>query len=108
MILINLVISDHPYHPTRTRWLTAALLDLKQQLTPLIRYQGVRKVALLARPILSHTSASVSEDNGASLSTETTQIPLDWHSIVLPLITQHLQSLPKLRVELHIPKSAAL
>ena len=43
----NLVISDHPYHPARSRWLTAALTDLCEQLIPLIRYQGIRRAALL-------------------------------------------------------------
>ena len=28
--IANLVISDHPYHSARTRWLTAALIDLQQ------------------------------------------------------------------------------
>lgn len=106
--IANLVISDHPYHPARTRWLTASLIDLQQQLMPLIRYQGVRKVALLARPFLSHNSANMSENNSVALTTETTPIPLDWHSVVLPLITQHLQPLPKLRIAVHIPKSVAL
>ncbi|MFP3570177.1 hypothetical protein, partial [Paraburkholderia sp. SIMBA_030] len=51
--IANLVISNHPYHPARTRWLTAALIDLQQQIIPLIRYQGIRRVALLARPLIS-------------------------------------------------------
>ncbi|MGM8871209.1 hypothetical protein ACS8E3_05915 [Psychrobacter sp. 2Y5] len=106
--IVNLVISNHPYHPARTRWLTSALIDLQQQLRPLIRYQGVRKAALLARPFFSHNSANMNENNSASLSTEKTLIPLDWHSVVLPLITQHLEPLPKLRIAVHVPKSVAL
>ncbi|MGM8885670.1 hypothetical protein ACS8FD_06980 [Psychrobacter sp. 1U2] len=106
--IANLVISNHPYHPARTHWLTAALIDLQQQLIPLIRYQGVRKVALLARPFLSHHSTHMSESNSAGLTTETPRIPLDWDSVVLPLIIQHLRPLPKLRVAIHIPKSVVL
>lgn len=53
--IANLVITDHPYHPSRSRWLTAALVDLQQQLIPLVRYQGVRRIALLARPLVYNT-----------------------------------------------------
>ena len=52
--IANLVISDHPYHPTRTRWLTAALINLQHQLIPLIRYHGIRRVALLTRPLIDN------------------------------------------------------
>ncbi len=128
--IANLVISDHPYHPTRSRWLTAALTDLQQQLMPLIRYQGVRKVALLARPLLFNnpTNSSNSFSNNLeesadsvhnheadsltdkpliqeSLNFQSNAIPLDWQSLVLPLITEHLQDLPKLRVDIHLPKN---
>ena len=135
--IANLVISDHPYHPTRNRWLNAALLDLQQQLLPLIRYQGVRKVALLARPLLfDNPTASNSRDlDGAadvedtihaentleddlensveemttdSISMAANPIPLDWQSTVLPLITARLQDLPKLRIEIHLPKSVII
>jgi hypothetical protein len=51
--IANLVVSDHPYHPIRAKWLNAALIELQQQLTPLIRYQGVRQIALLVRPLVS-------------------------------------------------------
>ena len=99
--IANLVISDHPYHPTRSRWLSAALLDLQQQLMTLIRYQGVRKIALLTRPLIS-----INPQNDASQRIST--IPLDWYADTLPLLSQHLQDLPKVRIELHIPKSMAI
>ena len=75
---------------------------------PLIRYQGVRKAALLARPLLASSSANRTEPNRTGLTTETTALPLDWHSVVLPLINQHLQALPKLRIAVHTPKSLSL
>jgi hypothetical protein len=31
--------------------------------------------------------------------------PLDWYDDTLPLLTQQLQDLPKVRIELHLPKS---
>ncbi len=99
--IANLVISDHPYHPTRARWLSAALLDLQQQLVTLIRYQGVRKIALLARPLIY-----VNHQDDASQTINT--VPLNWGADTLPLLSQHLQNLPKVRIELHIPKSMAI
>lgn len=98
--IANLVISDHPYHPPRGLWLNAALTDLEQQLMPLIRYQGVRKVALLARPLIF--------DNLANSDSTAGSLPLAWHSVVLPLITERLQNLPKLRVDIHLPKSVSI
>lgn len=98
--IANLVISDHPYHPARTRWLTAALLDLQQQLFPLIRYQGIRRAALLARPLIFSNPREHTPD----VLNVVKPIPLDWHTDTLPLLTQKLQDLPKLRIDIHLPK----
>ena len=98
--IANLVISDHAYHPTRARWLTAALVDLQQQLIPLVRYQGIRRVALLARPLITSHAQNNAIDN-AKLAKS---IALDWHTDILPLLTHHLQDLPKLRIDIHLPK----
>ena len=102
--IANLVISDHPYHPTRLRWLMAALGDLQQQLIPLIRYQGIRRVALLARPLIFNKPQqnSTDESNIANL------IPLDWHTHILPLLTQALKDLPNIRIDIHLPKDITL
>ena len=103
--IANLVISDHPYHPTRTRWLTAALVDLQQQLIPLIRYQGIRRVALLARPLISsHAQNGSAQNNDIDNAELARSIALDWHSDILPLLTHHLEDLPKLRIDIHLPK----
>lgn len=112
--IANLVISDHPYHPTRTRWLNAALIDFCQQLMPLIRNQGVRKLSLLARPLLfinqppnlndQNTAAELSKESANTVST----VPLDWHTATLPLLIKHLQDLPKIRTEIHLPKTINL
>ena len=117
--IANLVISDHPYHPTRTRWLTAALIDLHHQLIPLIRYHGIRRVALLAQPLIDNrlrsdvsnssngSSSNDSSSNGFSFneSNVANSLPLDWYGDILPLLTQQLQDLPKLRIDMHVPKS---
>lgn len=112
--IANLVISDHPYHPTRSRWLTDALIDLHHQLIPLIRYQGIRRIALFARPLIdSQSRSNVSNASNGSSSNSTSSnssdvansLPLDWHSDILPLLTQQLRDLPKLRIDVHIPKS---
>ncbi|WP_201547498.1 hypothetical protein [Psychrobacter sp. Pi2-1] len=102
--IANLVISNHPYHPTRTRWLTAALIDLQQQIMPLIRYQGIRRVALLARPLIFDNP----HNTAAHQSTEANSLPLDWQTDTLPLLTTYLQDLPKLRIDIHLPKSIEL
>lgn len=102
--IANLVISNHPYHPARTRWLTAALIDLQQQIMPLIRYQGIRRVALLARPLISGRPRDIVSNESNTVVT----LPLDWHADTLPLLTEYLQDLPKLRIDIHLPKSIDL
>ena len=97
----NLIISDHPYHPVRSQWLTAALIDLRQQLIPLIRYQGIRRIALLARPLL-FTHSQRHTDNEPPTSNMTI---LDWDTETLPLLTQYLQDIPTVRIDIHLPKS---
>ena len=112
--IANLVVSDHPYHPTRTRWLTTALIDLQHQLVPLVRYHGIRRVALLAHPLIdnrlrsdvSNLSDSFSSNDFSSNSSDVANsLPLDWYLDILPLLTQQLQDLPKLRIDVHVPKS---
>ena len=103
--IANLVVSDHPYHPSRASWLIAALVDLQQQLIPLIRYQGIRRIALLVRPLIAHHLQHNSTQNNVADNAEmTTSIALDWHSDILPLINQHLQNLSKLHIDIHLPK----
>ena len=103
--IANLVISDHPYHPTRSRWLTAALVDLQQQLIPLIRYQGIRRVALLARPLItSHAQNPSAQNNDIDNAELAKSIALDWHTDILPLLPHNLQDLPNLRIDIHLPK----
>ena len=103
--IANLVISDHPYHPTRARWLTTALVDLQHQLIPLVRYQGIRRVALLARPLISsHAQNGSAQNNDIDNAALAKSIALDWHTDILPLLTHYLQDLPKLRIDIHLPK----
>ncbi len=103
--IANLVISDHPYPPTRSRWLTAALVDLQQQLIPLIRYQGIRRVALLARPLItSHAQNPSAQNNTINDAELEKSIALDWSSDILPLVAHHLEDLPNLRIDIHLPK----
>ena len=107
--IANLVISDHPYHATRTRWLNASLLDLREQLMPLIRYQGIRKLALLARPLTSASqNKSINNDAPSDLITPTEPHNPDWHTTVLPLLQQHLHDLPKVSIDIHLPAHVSL
>lgn len=105
--IANLVISDHPYHPTRLRWLMAALGDLQQQLIPLIRYQGIRNIAVLARPLIYNHARN--EANPVTNEAHTANdLPLDWQVDILPVLMQHLQDLPKVRIDIHLPKDITL
>ena len=105
--IANLVVSDHPYHAVRARWLTAALADLQQQLIPLIRYQGIRHIALLARSLIYNHARN--EANPATNEPHIANaLPLDWHLDILPLLMQHLQDLPKVRIDIHLPKDITL
>lgn len=107
--IANLVITDHPYHPLRSRWLTAALVDLQQQLIPLVRYQGVRRIALLARPLVYKYAQNNSAQNDDTDNAEITKtVSLAWHTDVLPVLRQHLQDLPKLRIDIHLPKDISI
>jgi hypothetical protein len=99
--IANLVISDHPYHPARMRWLIAALTDCQQQLIPLIRYQGIRRISLLARPLIY----SNTRDNETDTRNSANSLPLDWDTDILPLLTEKLQDLPKLRIDVHVPRN---
>ena len=94
------MISNHPYHSARAQWLIAALNDLSQQLIPLIRYQGIRRVALLARPLVYDNS----RDDANDVPNSKNLMPLDWHTDTLPLLTKYLQDLPKIRIDIHLPK----
>ncbi len=104
--IANLVVSDHPYHPTRQLWLTTALNDLGQQLIPLIRYKGIRKMSVLTRPLIFSKSFNdrMSDTDLSAINA----LSLDWQATTLPLLIEHLQNLPKLRIELHLPKSVAI
>lgn len=107
--IANLVITDHPYHPSRSRWLTAALVDLQQQLIPLVRYQGVRRIALLARPLVYKYAQNNFAQNDDTDNAEITKtVSLAWHTDVLPVLRQHLQDLPKLRIDIHLPKDISI
>ena len=99
--IANLVVSNHPYHPARRRWLIAALIDLQQQMMPLIRYQGIRRVALFVRPLISKNSRDTDSNDADGVNS----YPLDWEADILPLLTEYLQDLPKLRIDIHVPKN---
>lgn len=96
--IANLVVSDHPYHPPRSEWLFAAIKDLQQQLLPLVRYQGIRKLALLTRPLIFTNEKRLD-------AKQISRLPLDWQHTTLPLLTNELSQIPKLQSMLHLPKS---
>ena len=118
--IANLVVCDHPYHPTRRAWLNSALDALKAQLYELMRYEGIRSAALLARPLIypslnkdplvsTSDSSLLSPLPSTQLSTppsaELNAPVLEWHKDIMPLLEQKLSDLPKLRIDIHLPKN---
>ena len=110
--IANLVVSDHPYHPVRLCGLRRALIDLQQQLIPLIRYQGIRRASLLTRPLIFHHSQDNANANANAnddtANTTAKVLSLDWRADVLPLVTQQLQNVPKLYIDIHLPKNISI
>lgn len=110
--IANLIVTDHPYHPIRKLWLRQALEALHTQLYPLIRYEGLRHIAIFARPLLyaNYDETTVATNDNTAISLDSTSsaelsVPvLDWHDDIYPLIQDMLQDLPKLRVSVHLPR----
>ncbi|GAA0323647.1 hypothetical protein [Psychrobacter aestuarii] len=108
--IANLTIARHPYHDPKMVWLNAALMDLKQQLTKLIRYDGVRRIAIFARPLLSLCSndsviAADAIENAASEMEDTALSASD--TAVLALFDE-LKDVPRLRIDIHLPRLPTL
>lgn len=111
LYIANLIVSDHPYHPPHQLWLQNAVTDLHHQLIELIRYQGIRRMALLTRPLIFKNESNQSEQIDAISDTaDNTQIrvPLDWQSVTLPFLQTQLQTLPNVTIHLHVPKSIVI
>ena len=110
--IANLIVTDHPYHPIRKLWLKQALGALHTQVYPLIRYEGLRHIAIFARPLLyanyDETTVPTDDNTATSLTSPSSaklSVPvLDWHDDIYPLIQDMLQDLPKLRVSVHLPR----
>lgn len=114
----NLLVSDHPYHPVRQQWLSDALEDLHPQLWQLVRYHGLRRMALWADPLIAPLAKygdSSSQQPQATSQPQLidqnshqdppSQVPvLDWQQQVYPLLQQHLADIPKLQIDIHLPK----
>lgn len=103
--IANLVVSNHPYHPTHKSWLIKALRDLTPQLTPLIRDQGLRRIAMLTQPLIFEQAKHEDEPSSAPQARPQS---LDWQTQTLPLLTEYLQTLPLVHIELHLPKTVVI
>ena len=102
--IANLATTDHPYHPIRKRWLVETLQSLQPELIRLIRYDGLRRIALLARPLI-YAEYGQDTDNAAAQM----RVPiLDWQTDILPMLTEAWQDLPKVRIDMHVPKGIEL
>ena len=108
--IANLTIARHPYHNPKTVWLNAALMDLKQQLIKLIRYEGVRRIAIFARPLLSLCSdnhfdtADAIKDGYSEIDSKALNVS---DAAVLALFDE-LKDVPRLRIDIHLPRLPTL
>jgi|GEM_PF-398239 len=104
--IANLTISRHPYHDPKMVWLNAALMDLKQQLTKLIRYEGIRRIAIFARPLLS-LCPNDSFDNADEIRNDANEMDneaLNLSDAAVLALFDALKDVPRLRIDIHMPR----
>lgn len=131
--IANLLVSDHPYHPMRRLWLETSLQALAEALMRPIRYEGIRHIAMHCQPLIytdhhdTDHHAHKKGKNSISLAPELVVSELAnkqlqthhmaehqmaklgvpvmrWKEDIKPIIVRVLSPLPKLRVDLHLPK----
>lgn len=93
----NLVCQKFPEHPISIRMFERCLTELKPKLYELMRYQGVRRVALLGSALLIKTTTEPSPQ----------VVWLTAQSIVQS-VQSVLGDVPKLTVEIHFNKETEL
>ena len=93
--IANLLVAKSVEQRVSTRTLTTCLQALKPQLYQLMRYQGVRRVAFIASPLLLHADKHIS--GGALLDA---QGIIDSFSV--------LADIPKLTIEVHYGRDTPL
>ena len=108
LYIANLVVSDHPHHPPRQLWLQNAIIDLHRQLIALIRYRGIRRIALLTRPLIFNSEPTSIDTMSDTDDSTNIRSPLDWQSVTLPLLQAQLQTLPNVTINLHVPQNFAI
>lgn len=115
--IANVVVSDHPYHPMRRLWLETALQTLAEAIIRPMRYEGIRHLAIHCRPLIYEDYHADKQDSGDinmgefanqrfvnQRSAELSVPVLQWQEDIKPIIVRVLSPLPKLRVDLHLPK----
>lgn len=109
--IANVVVSDHPYHPMRRLWLETALQTLAEAVIRPMRYEGIHHLAIHCRPLIYDDYHTDKPDDGNSIgefanqhSAELSVPVLQWQEDIKPIIMRVLSPLPKLRVDLHLPK----
>lgn len=88
--IANLVYMNHPAYPKKITWLQAAIDNLVKQLTEIAEDEGIKKVAIYAKPL--------------TLCYEIEDIhPQDyWENQVLPYILQAISVVKTIQVDIHI------
>lgn len=102
--IANLIVTDSAHHPTHKAWLIKSLQNLYQATYQLIRYQGLRRIAILTHPLTLNNHYQDTQ----TLTPVTSSKILNWHDDILPIITQILSSLPSVRIDCHLPKQTPI
>lgn len=107
--IANLLVYDAPNHPIRRKWLLDALYDLSTQVHPLIQHQGLKSIAVYARPLIYPTHAQNDSDfarRQASIPVPSADLHapiMDWENDIRPLMESILTKIPKVKIDIHVP-----
>ena len=96
--IANIIAQKSPKHPISVRMFERCLVGLKPQIYDLMRYKGLRRVAILGSALL------ISDDNPNPNSQITWLTP----EHILQICHQVLGDVPKLTIEVHFGKDTPL
>lgn len=96
--IANIIAQKSPKHPISVRMFERCLVNLKPQIYDLMRYKGLRRVAVLGSALL------IADDNPNPNSQITWLTP----EHILQICHQVLGDVPKLTIEVHFGKDTPL
>ncbi|MDO5652062.1 MAG: hypothetical protein Q4G13_08030 [Moraxella sp.] len=96
--IANLISCHHAHHDTQTSTIKACLSKLAPELFELVRYQGVRRAALLASPMFGATAISqnIASQDGTAITVQEL-----WSALAA-------LDMPRLRLDVHLDKAVCI